>query len=767
MPRNSETTTKFKVDISELKRSMQDAKRQIAIANSEFKAVSSSMDDWASSSEGVSAKLKQLDSNLKSQEKILSDLERQYELVVQEQGEGSAAADKLKIAINNQKTAINKTKSEIKKYDSVLNDLESGAGDAGDSVKDAGREAEDSSEGWTVLKDVLADLVKEGISKAIDAFKTLATDGSNAYSQFAAQTGIATEAMGEYEDAIKSIYKNNFGESLEDVAEKMGKVKEVTGELDASKLQDMTEKAITLEDTFGMDMTETLRGVKSLMDHFGLSSEEAFDLIASGAQNGLNYTDELGDNVSEYAGKFAEAGYSSDEYFQLLKNGADGGAYNLDKVNDAINEVTTRLADGTIEKNLDSFDKNTQKTFKAWQDGEATQKDVVDAIVKNIQNTKGEQDKMNLSAAAFGTMAEDGGTKFIESLGSVGDSFTDVKGKADELANVKYDNVESAISGFGRTLNDSLIQPVADTLAPVITDLFNFLTEHINIVAPLVLGLATAFTILAGALAISGIIAGVSTAMGILNATLLANPIVLIVALIAGLVVALVMLWKKSDAFRNFWKNLWANIQSVGGKAINAIIGFFKNLPTKAKEQLNKVVTSVSSWGTQLASKGKAAAGKLVNAARDKMKELVGKVKSIGGDVAKGLWSGITDKVGWLKDKISGFVGDVKGWLKKFFKIGSPSKLMRDEIGKWIPAGIAMGIDDNAKTVLQSAKDLTVGAVAAARDGMVTGSAFSSGKSVTGGVVNNFYQTNNSPKALSRLEIYRQSKNLLGYAGGV
>ena len=80
-----------------------------------------------------------------------------------------------------------------------------------------------------------------------------------------------------------------------------------------------------------MDMTESLRGVQNLMTHFGMTSDEAFDYISSGAQNGLNYTDELGDNIAEYAGKFAEAGYTADEYFQLLQNGSDGGAYNLDK----------------------------------------------------------------------------------------------------------------------------------------------------------------------------------------------------------------------------------------------------------------------------------------------------------------------------------------------------------------------------------------------------------------------------------------------------
>jgi len=132
------------------------------------------------------------------------------------------------------------------------------------------------------------------------------------------------------------------------------------------------------------------------------------------------------------------------------------------------------------------------------------------------------------------------------------------------------------------------------------------------------------------------------------------------------------------------------------------------------------------------------------------------------------LWNGINDMTSWIKDKISGFGDSVVSGLKDFFGIHSPSRLMADEVGKWLPEGIAVGIDKNAKSVLQSMKDVTMGAVNGARAGLATADTAGTGSTVGGGsVVNNFYQTNNSPKALSRLEIYRQSKNLLGFAGGI
>ncbi|WP_298654252.1 phage tail tape measure protein [uncultured Eubacterium sp.] len=617
MAKDTETTAKFKADITELKSAFQEASRQVRLANSEFKAATAGMDNWNQSADGLSAKITQLNGVLSAQKSQLSSLEKQYELTVQQQGANSKGAEELEIKINQQKAAIGNTEKQLKNYTSQLDDLKSESGNAeseseelADSVEKAGDSAENSSGGFSVLKGALANLVSEGINKVLDGLKDLTTDSSNAYSQFAAATGTATDAMDEYQTAIENVYKNNFGDSLEDVAGKMAKVKEITGEIDPTNLQTMTEKAMTLEDVFGMDMSESLRGVQSLMDHFGISSEEAFDLMSSGAQQGLNFSDELGDNIAEYAGKFAEAGFSADEYFQYLQNGSQGGAYNLDKVNDSLNEVTTRLADGTIEGALDSFDSNTQEVFKAWQDGKATQQDVVNAIVQNIKNTTNEQDKMNLAATAFGTMAEDGGTKFIESLSSVGDSFDNVKGKADELADIKYDTPQSALQGIGRTLKVDMLQPIVDKLMPYLNKAAAWVTANLPAITQKVMDIGTKIkdevvpavknvfewiqklspviaavgTAIAG-LALVGFIQNFKTiiastklwtaAQWLLNAAMSANPIALVVIAIAALVAAFVVLWNKSEAFRNFWIGLWDNVKAVASTAWEAITGFF------------------------------------------------------------------------------------------------------------------------------------------------------------------------------------------------
>jgi len=215
------------------------------------------------------------------------------------------------------------------------------------------------------------------------------------------------------------------------------------------------------------------------------------------------------------------------------------------------------------------------------------------------------------------------------------------------------------------------------------------------------------------------------------------------------------------------------NIKTWGGNAINSakdtgkkffdnVISFVKQLPSKVYEWLASTLSKVSTWGTSFAKKGKEAASNLFDNIVDTIKSLPDKLKDIGSDIVEGLWNGINNMSSWISNKISGFGENVLSGIKDFFGIHSPSKVMADEVGKWIPAGIAVGIEKNAKSALNSMKDLAINSVGAARNGLA------GGVSTAGsGVVNNFNQVINSPKPLSRLEIYRQSKNLLGYAGGV
>ena len=186
----NEPTTKFRVDISELKKGMQEAQRQIRLANSEFKAATAGMDKWSESTDGISAKIKQLESVLDAENKKLKNLENQYALVAAEQGETSKGAQELLIKINNQKAAVGRAESGIAKFTKKLEDLKqaenhaakemtSSTGKMEDAVDRAGDTVKKSSKSFGVMKVAIGNLIADGLkalaSEAKEAFKTLAS----------------------------------------------------------------------------------------------------------------------------------------------------------------------------------------------------------------------------------------------------------------------------------------------------------------------------------------------------------------------------------------------------------------------------------------------------------------------------------------------------------------------------------------------------------------------------------------------------------------
>ena len=569
MPNNNETTTRFKVDISELKREFQDAQRHIRVVTSEFKAATAGMDNWQDSTDGVSAKLKQLNGVLEAEETKLESLTRQYELAAAEQGENSKGAQELLIRLNNQRASVERVRTSIENYTnrlsdlvaesnraeseteklrktiskqesdlsslkaeygnlvaaqqgssdeakelarqigvlsadlrnnrSALNDAERAADEFDQSLEDTADSAKDAGDGFTVMKGALADLLAEGIQAVVGGLKDFVLETESAYNKFQAATGASAEEMKAFKSEINGLYTSGVGETLTDIGDKMAYVKHVTGEVDPSKIRELTENAIALEDTFGSDFNETIRGVNNLMTHFGIDAEEAFNLFAKGSQEGLDYTSELGDNIAEYGGNFQQAGYTAEEYFQLLKNGTKSGAYNLDKVNDSINEIKNRLGDGSIKESIEIFSKDTQKAFKAWENGEATMKDVIDSIVDDINECEDEQEALTMAATAFGTMGEDANLKVVKSLKSTGDEFENVKDTMKDIKDIRYDDVGKRFKSLGRTLQNELLAPLAEKALPYFEKLADVAIENIDKIIPVITGiggaLATVFVV--------------------------------------------------------------------------------------------------------------------------------------------------------------------------------------------------------------------------------------------------------------------------------
>lgn len=361
------------------------------------------------------------------------------------------------------KTDLSKVKKEMDEVKSSADNLKSAVGDA---LKEAGAAA-------------------TAVGGALTGTVISANSEEKALNSLQAQTGLTTEELSKYESVIDEIYKDNFGESQEDIANTLSKIKQVTDEQNPQKLKDMAENLYTLEATFdNFDISETLRGINGLMTNMGLTADEAFDYIVKGAQNGLNYSGELGDNIAEYSQIWGQAGFDAEQMFSILENGTKNGAYNLDKVNDFVKEFTISLSDGRIEENLGSFSKGTGEIFKKWKDGKATASDVFYSVISDLKNTKNEQKALTTASTVWSALGEDNAMKVIKSLGNVNKNYKSVKGSMEKIKDIKYDDVESDWASLGRTVQTDVINPIGKSLFPEVKKLCKFTSKHTDDIIP-------------------------------------------------------------------------------------------------------------------------------------------------------------------------------------------------------------------------------------------------------------------------------------------
>lgn len=473
----AETQGKDSKAAEELYIKMKNQEAAVGRASASLKKYTEKLNETTKEEQKSKGAFASLEEEISNQEKELDRLKDGYKDAALEFGETSKEANAFREDIKKLSREIADNKSKAEQLRTSTNNLD-------ESFEKTKQAAEKSEDGFSSAKVAIGNLISEGIKKmaqeAVDVLKRITEETQTASNSFQAITGETDAITQKFSDKMKEMYKDGYGESLKDIGDKMAYVKQVTKETDPSKVKELTENAIALEDTFGSDFQETIRGVNGLMTHFGADSTEAFDLFVKGSQKGLDYTNELGDNVAEYGGNFEQAGYTAEEYFQLLANGTKNGAYNLDKVNDSINEVKNRLGDGSIEKNIGIFSKDTKKSFKAWKDGKGTMKDVIDSIVKDINGCKNEQKALTMASTAFGTMGEDANLKVVKSLKSTGKTFKKVQGSAEKLKEVKYDDVATKFKNIGRTVQLDLFVPLAEKLLPKIEQLADYAIKHID-----------------------------------------------------------------------------------------------------------------------------------------------------------------------------------------------------------------------------------------------------------------------------------------------
>lgn len=638
---------------------------------------------------------------------------------------GTANSDQMKTAIEKIGKSATGGKADIRQLTDALDTVDDGdairnlieelkkAGDAAqDTAEDVGQIAE-NTKGAALMQtadqlSAVGDKIQDIGTKAMDAY----SETENAVTKVNAYFGETGQAAEESANVIKSVYSDGVGESMDSVADAVLMVKKNLGDLSETDLTNLTQQAITLDELYGIDMNETLRGVNSLMQQYGLTAQEAMDYIVVGTQNGLDKTNELGDNLSEYAGKFSQAGYSASEYFQLLDNGLKNGAYNLDKVNDAINEVTTRLVDGTIGESIGSFSTKTQELFTSWQNGGATQKQVIDSIVADIGNCTNQQEALNLAALAFGTMAEDGNLKFITSLTFVGSTYDSVKGSAQGMFDATTTPMQQMESNT-RKLQQALV-PLGEKLAELANAILPPLVSVITTIGgwfERLPGPVQNFVIILGALlaaftALTPVIAAISVAMGALNISML--PIIAVIAAVAAAIAGIIAIIQNWGAITQWFGELWNTICTGIGAMVDSLKAWFSNLWTHLQSVWEGICNVVQTAVMLL--------GSIIQGAIDiitlPFQMIWENCKGIVSSVWEGIKSVVSSAIHAVSSTISSVMGAIKNvistvWNAISSKVSSVLNAIKTTVSTIFNAvkSVASSVWNGIKSVISSVVD--------------------------------------------------------------
>lgn len=728
-----------------------------------------------------------------------------------------------------------------------------------------------------------------GVAGATYAVK-LSNDFDKAFNILITKTGAAEDEFSSLNEAMENVYANNFGESIEDVANSMAIVKTNT-KLTGDELQLATERALLLRDTFEFDINESTRSAKMLMEQFGLSSDEAFNLIAQGAQNGLDKNGDLLDTINEYSVHFKDAGYSAEEMFNSLINGTEEGTFSVDKLGDAVKEFGIRMRDGSANDAIKELGLNVDDVTKRFAQGGESASSAMGEVTDALFTLEDPLKKNELGVAMFGTMFEDLGAAGVEALMYIGGEADRTATTLNDINNQKYDDIGKAIQGLGRTFQVDVIEPLGEELKPVVEDAISYVQENGHEIKEILRGIvekigefvgfivnnsAAIITTIGGiatgllawnvASIIQGVVSaikafkkaneGAALAQLALNAATSASGIGLIVGIIGAVITALITLWTTNEDFRNAVIEIWNNIKEVGiacweaictfftetipnawnslvtwlqgipewfgelwtnvlakfeewgnnvsnfftniipqwienvfnwfnelpykiGYAlgyvlasivqwgvntwnylvtnvpiwISNVVAFFSQLPGQIWNWLVNAYNNVVSWGSNMFSKavevgsnfisniitwiqqlpGKfstwlsdtiskvvsfasnlgnrasQAGQNMFNNIINAVKNLPSQMASIGKNIVEGVWNGITGMGSWISSKVSGFFSGIVDGAKKALGIHSPSRVFKDQVGKYIAEGVGVGIEENSSGVMDQVRKMNEG----------------------------------------------------------
>jgi tape measure domain-containing protein len=739
---------------------------QYAKMGAEYATNSQKHDKLVKSYEEEQVKLERIGQELgtssaeyKAQAAVVAQLAKDVDKSTTAQDSNANAMSRLRTQMNNAQTDINKTKSEIQDLESQMGKSANSSDKLGESVEDAGEKARSAEGGFTVLKGAIANLAGSVIQSAINGVQSLA--GEAISSSDALKKFESTMSFAGYDDSTIAKAKDDMKTYADQTVYDLDTVSNTTAQLAANGIQDytgLTQAAGNLNavaggnaDTFksvAMVLTQTAGAGKLTTENWnqmadaipGASGQLQEALLKNGAYTG-NFRDAMAQGqitADEFNQAIMDLGFTdaaqqaatSTETFEgamgnLEATVTDGlmqiydsiGSENvtdfISTVSDGVSAIVPVIKDGIswLKDNLPTIAPMLAGIAAALGTIMVAQK--VEALVTAFKSWKTATEGMTiaqrlLNAAqlaspiglVIGLVA--GLVAAIVVLWNTNEGFRNAVTSAWQGIQEFVGNAIQAIGGFftnlGTTISQ-LPQMFSDWLSSVITTVTGWVSSMASNAAS------------AGSQFVSNVVNFVQN--------LPAN-----VASFLGNVISNVVGWASSMA---------SNAVSAGSKFLTNIIKFISQLPGRIVAFLTKIISSLGAWAGQMASRGAEGARRMFDAVVNGLASLPGRILSIGSDIVHGIWNGISGAAGWLADKVSGFASGILDGMKNALGIHSPSRLFRDQVGKYIAQGIGEGFESEMGNVTRQMQDAMPDASAFSIDGTMTSAAYQSAGAGFGG----------------------------------
>lgn len=690
----------------------------------------------------------------KAQAEVVRQLAADVDKSTKAQDSNANAMSRMRTQINNAQADVNKTKGEIAQLDTEMGKASSAADDMGksmdgakndaskldDAVEKAGRSAEGAANGgFTVLKGALANIAGNVIQSAISGIQSLAgeaIDNGDALKKFEQTMGFAG-----YDDSTIQTAKDNMKDYADRTVYDLGEVANTTAQLAANGIpnfEELTEAAGNLNavaggnsDTFGsvaMMLTQTAGAGKLTTENWnqlanaipGASGVLQEQMLKNGAYTG-NFRDamEKGEISAEefnqaimdlgFADAAQEAATSTDTFEGAMGNmqaavtdglmqiyeaiGSENVTGFINGISDAVSQVIPPIKEAIqwFKDNLPTIAPMlagiatalgaimiAQKieamvtAFKTWKTATEGL-----TVAQRILNAVQLSNPIGIVIAAVAALVAG-----LVVLWNTNEGFRDFVIGAWETIKEGVGGVIDAIVNFFTVTVPTAIQDMLTWFQQLPGNIAAFLSEALANVVQWVTDMA-ANALSAGSQFLQNIVSFFTQLPG--------N-----VAGFLSTVIAQVISWVSQMA---------SNARNAGSQFISNVVSFISGLPGQMWAYLSNALSNVWNWAGSLASAGANAASSLFSAVVDGISSLPGQMWNIGSEIVSGIWNGISSGLGWIKSMISGWVGNVTDFIKSLFGIASPSKVMRDEVGKYLAQGIGVGFADEMDSVTAQMED--------------------------------------------------------------